>query len=165
MTKQINRSATAFGILAAVLFGLATQGTAVAATRISYSALVPVTADVVAIAQNAGACPDPDSNARVTNPFPAQWLRIAAEQTNHSDVQILVDLDSVGNLLNATVAKSSGNTFIDQQALNAAHGSKYAPEVRSCNSFKRSYYLDITFDSPTAAMPQGFGGSGRRLAQ
>jgi TonB family protein len=86
-------------------------------------------------------------------------------QTNHSDVQIMIDLDSVGNLLNANIAKSSGNTFLDQQALIAAGNSKYAPEVRNCNSFKRSYFVDISFDTPAAVLPESSGASARHLAQ
>lgn len=157
-------SATVFGVLTAVLIGLAVQTAAYAATRVSY-ALVPVTANTVAIAPNAGGCPDPDSNARVTDPYQAQQLKSLAMQTNHADVQILIDLDSVGNLLNASINKSSGNTFLDQQALIAARGSKYAPEVRNCNSFKRAYFLNITFDSQAMVLPVTTGSSGRHPIQ
>jgi TonB family protein len=165
MATRTHRNAIVAGVLATAILSLALQNAAYAATRISYSTLVPVTANTVAFAPNPGGCPDPDSNARVTDPYQAQWLKLVAMQTNHSDVQIQIDLDSVGNLLDASVAKSSGYTFLDQQALIAARNSKYAPEVRNCNSFKRSYFVDISFDSPAAVLPETGGASGRHPAQ
>jgi TonB family protein len=154
----------ALGVLTAAVITLAVHNPVSAATRLTFGALTPVTPDnAVDRVASAGECSDPDSNARVTDAYHAGWLKAVASQMNHANARILIDLDSVGNLLQANISTSSGNTFLDDQALIAARGSKYAPEVRNCSSFKRSYYLDIMFDSPTAALPQAGGGSGHRF--
>lgn len=155
----------AFGVLTAAVITLAVHNPVSAATRITLSALIPVAPNAIASAPNTSTCPDPDSNARVIAPYHDGLLQSVAAQTNHSNVRMLIDLDSVGNLMQARIANSSGNTFLDEQALVAARGSKYAPEVRNCNSFKRSYFLDITFGTPTAALPQAGGGGGHGLVQ
>ena len=152
-----------FGVLAAALIGFASIDTADAATRFTFGLLTPVTpVNAIDSAQNSSTCPDPDSNARVTEPYHDGWLNAVAALTNHSNVRMLVNLDSVGNLLQARIADSSGDTFLDQQALIAARGSKYAPDVRNCTSYKRSYFLDIMFETPNAVLPQTVGGSGRK---
>jgi TonB family protein len=155
-----------FSILAATFVTLAISNPASAAPRITYGSLIPATPiNVVDTTASVGTCPIADANARVAEPYPVQWLKLIAAQTNHSTAEVLLDLDSVGNLMQARVVKSSGNTLLDEQALAAARGSKYAPEVRNCNSFKRSYFLDITFDNPTAVVPAAPAGDGRRFTQ
>ena len=160
-TRTLHTTAVLGAVLAAAVIGLTASAPASAATRISFSALVPAppiyTIDKTA---SVGTCPDPDSNARITDAYPTQWLKTVAAQTGQSSVQVLLDLDSRGNLLRASIVNSSGNPLLDQQALIAARGSKYAPEVRNCNSFRQSYFLNISFDNTMAGMP-GFGGDGR----
>jgi TonB family protein len=157
MFARIHAVPVLVGVLTAVLIGFAVQTPATAAT---FGGLIPV-APVNAIeAQRSSSCPLPDSNARITDPYPTQWLTLLAAQTDHATAQVMIDLDSVGNLMQAQIVRSSGNTLLDQKALVAARGSKYAPEVRNCNSFKRSYYLDITFGTPTVAVPFASDGSG-----
>jgi TonB family protein len=152
-----------FGVLAAALIGFASIDTADAATRFTFGLLTPVTpVNAIDSAQHSSTCPDPDSNARVTEPYHDGWLNAVAALTNHSNVRMLVNLDSVGNLLQARIADSSGDTFLDQQALIAARGSKYAPDVRNCSSYKRSYFLEIMFEAPNAVLPQAIGGGGRK---
>jgi len=157
------RLSVLFGVLAAGLIGFASTDPANAATRFTFSPLVPVTpVNVIDSAQNSSTCPDPDSNARVTATYHDGWLNAVAALSNHSNVRMRIDLDSVGTLLQARIADSSGDTFLDQQALIAAEGSKFAPEVRNCNSYKRSYFLEIMFQTPTAVLPQTVGGAGRK---
>ena len=152
-----------FGALAAALIGFASIAPASAATRFTLGPLVPATpVNVIDNSQKSSTCPDPDSNARVTEPYHDGWLNAVAALTNHSNVRMRIDLDSVGNLLQARIANSSGDTYLDQQALIAARGSKYAPDVRNCNSYKRSYFLDIMFEAPTAGLPQAVGGAGHK---
>ncbi len=150
------------GVLAAALIGFTVQFQANADTRVIYSNLSPVAMAADVTIPNLGSCPDPDSNAAITSPYPAQWLNLIAAQTGGSTTQVMVDLDSVGNVLASRIAKSSGNVFLDEQALTAAKGSKYAPEVRNCNSFKRSYYFTITFATANAALPESLNGGLRR---
>src|SRR5215469_6917056 len=146
------------GVLLAALIGIAARAPAAADMHVSYSALVPATSNVVDAAPNSP-CGVPDSKAQITR-VAAEWLKMDSPGLSHADTQVFIQLDSVGNVLGVGINKSSGSTLIDQQALAAARGSKYAPEVHNCNSFKQSYYVDIMFDSPTAALPQG--GNGRQ---
>jgi TonB family protein len=132
--------------LAAVIV-LGASVSARAASRITFGPLIPVAPIAVESVTSAVPCPIPDSGARITYAYPSQSLRIPASQPVHSDAKIMLDLDSIGNLLAARVVDSSGNPDLDEQALIAARGSKYAPEVRNCNSFKRSYFLSVTFDA------------------
>jgi TonB family protein len=136
---------------------------AAAATRVTFGPLVP-TAAINAIDKTAtnSSCTDPDANARVTDAYPSQWLKAVAAQSAHGSAQVKIDLDSMGNLLQASIVRSSGNALLDDQALVAARGSKYAPEVHNCSSFKRSYFLDVNFESQSATLPQVPGVPGRQ---
>jgi TonB family protein len=126
---------------------LALSAPASAAARITLGPLVPV-APIAVIdgAAGSGACTVPDSTARITYTYPAQPPKTNAALPAHSNAKILLELDSTGGLIQARVVDSSGNSVLDEQALMAARGSRYAPEIRNCNSFKRSYALDVTFD-------------------
>jgi TonB family protein len=164
MLNTTPRTATALGAaFAAVVIGLAASTPADAATRISFGALVPAppiyTIDTTA---SVSSCPIPDTDAHITSAYRPQWLDLVAAQSNHASAQIQLDLDSVGNLMAASVVSSSGNALLDGQALAAARGSLYAPEVRNCNSFKRSYFVNIAFDNPMVGLPATSGSSTRQ---
>ena len=155
-----------FGVLTAAFIGIAVHDRANAATRFTFGPLVLVTQDnAIDNSPIVSKCTDPDSNARVTYLYNQGWLKFVAAQSSHTNPRVQIDLDSVGNLLQARIADSSGNTFLDDQALFAARGSMYAPEVHNCTSFKRSYVLDIMFGTPTAPLPQIVGGNSRRFIQ
>jgi TonB family protein len=164
MFTRTLHTAAVLGVIAATIIGLAATP-ASAAPRISFSALTPVTPlNVMQTASAGTTCSDPDSSAHVTDIYQTQWFKLISAQTSHANVQLQIDLDSVGNLLQARISTSSGNTLLDQQALVVARNSKYAPEVHNCNAFKSSYYLEITFDNPMAVIPEN-GASARRVAQ
>ena len=165
-TRTLHTTAVLGAVLAAAVIGLAASAPASAATRISYSALVPAPPMyTIDTSTSVGTCPDPDSNARITAGYPSEWLKAVAAQSGHSSAQVLIDLDSRGNLLQAKIVRSAGNSLLDNQVLVAVRGSKFAPEVRNCNSFRRSYYLDVTFDNPMVGMPEGSDGFGRHPIQ
>ncbi|MBV8366706.1 MAG: energy transducer TonB, partial [Candidatus Eremiobacteraeota bacterium] len=125
MYERTRITPAVLGVLAAALIGFTVQLPANAATHVFYSNLSPVAMAAETTIPNSGSCPDPDSNAGITSPYPAQWLKLIAAQTGSSSTQVMIDLDSVGNVLGSRIAKSSGNTFLDEQALVAANGSKY----------------------------------------
>jgi TonB family protein len=159
-THPLRPIAAGLGLAAALVSFAITPASA--ATRITYGPLVPTPqVNVIDTSAAAGTCPIPDSDARVTEAYPSQWLKTLAAQSSHASARLSLDLDSQGNLLQAKVVSSSGNPILDDQALVAARGSKYAPEVRNCNSFKRSYFLDISFDTAMISLPT-FGTSGHR---
>ena len=136
-------------LAALILLGFS-AAPASAATRITIGILVPVTPTLSQESPSAGGCSTPDSSARITQPYSLQWLKQVTAPTEHATAQVMIDLDSVGNLVAAQIFRTSGSPTLDDQALVAVRGSKYAPEVRNCTSFKRSYYLNISFDSPSA---------------
>jgi TonB family protein len=162
-TRTLHTSAVLSAVFAAAVIGLAASAPAGAATRVTFGALIPGPAIyTIDASANVGTCPLQDSDAHVTAIYKPQWLDAVAAQTSHTSAQIQLDLDSVGNVLDASIANSSGNALLDQQALMAARGSQYAPEVRSCNSFKRSYFLTISFDNAMVAVPTNYGSGGRQ---
>ena len=162
MYKRTRIAPAVLGVLAALLIGFTAQQPANAAIHVLYSQLSPVAMAADVTIPNSGSCTDSDSNAAVSSPYPAQWLKLIAAQTGSSSTKIMIDLDSIGNVLGSHIVKSSGNTFLDEQALIAANGSKYVPEVRNCSSFKRSYYLNITFTNTSAVLPEANAGDARR---
>lgn len=163
MRTNTQRASIVLGaIVASAIIGLAVPASA--ATRVAFSALVPAPA-VYNIDTNASVatCHEPDSAARITDAYPSQWIKSLALQTGSASAQVQINLDSRGELLAARIANSSGNALVDEQALVAARGSKYAPEVHNCNSFKRTYFLDIMFDNTTVALPLVSGGQQRHV--
>jgi len=138
-------------VLAAVVIALALgSAPASAATIASYHALVPASPvyDIEKLGTiTVTGCPIQDSDARMVDAYPVSWPEVAAAQgVNPASSTVLIHLDSRGNLVNARIANSSGNALFDEEALLGARMSKYAPEVRSCNAFARSYYLEVTFE-------------------
>jgi TonB family protein len=162
-TRTLHTSAVLSAVFATAVISFAIAVPASAATRVTFGALVPAppiyTIDTTA---DAGACPIQDSDARVMAIYRPQWLDAVASQSSHASAQIQLDLDSVGNVLGASITNSSGNALLDQQALLSARGSQYAPEVHNCTSFKRSYFLTISFDNAMVAVPAGSGSAGRQ---
>lgn len=156
---SIRHTSAALGaVFAAAVIGLMASAPASAASRVTFGPLVPAPAIyTIDTSASAGSCPIADSDARMTAVYRPQWLDAVAAQSNHASAQIEILLDSVGNVMDASLASSSGNVLLDQQALAAVHGSQYAPEVRNCNSFKRQYFVTVTFDNATVAIPAGSG--------
>ena len=143
--------ATMYTALIAAVTLLSGAIPAAASAPAAYQPLVPVASEgqikkLETITVTA-ACPFHDADARITAEYPVQWPEIALEQNAApatSTVQI--DLDSKGNLVNASIATSSGNPLFDQEALLGARMSKYAPAKRACASVARSYYLPVRFE-------------------
>jgi TonB family protein len=142
MRTRTRTSIVLGAVLAAALIGTI-AAPANAAARVAYGELVP-TVTVPAVPAN-GPCTTADTDARITQAYPAQWPKDSVKGVNSATSKVLINLDSLGNLVSARIANSSGNALLDDEALTAARGSKYAPEFRNCNSFARSYYLDVMF--------------------
>lgn len=140
-THPLHTAVVIGAVLAAAV--ISTMAPASAAARVAYSELVPTTASP-AIPAN-GQCTTPDTEARMTQAYPAQWPKEGVKGVNSATAKVLINLDSLGNLVGARIANSSGSAILDDEALNAARQSKYAPESHNCTSFARSYYLDVMF--------------------
>ncbi len=59
---------------------------------------------------------------------------------------IAVDLGSDGSLLSAYVARSSGNTILDQAAIRTVKKMVYSPETRDCKPTSGSYGVEVEFE-------------------
>jgi TonB family protein len=140
-THPLHTAVVIGAVLAAAVIG--TTAPASAAARVAYSELVPTTATPVIPAS--GPCTTADTQARMTQAYAAHWPKDGVKGVNSATAKVLINLDSLGNLVNARIANSSGNSLLDDEALNAARQSKYAPEFHNCSSFARSYYLDVQF--------------------
>ena len=71
-------------------------------------------------------------------------MRYFDNATGTANIQ--VDIDKTGNMLAASVLKSSGDTLLDRSALAAAHASTFAPEMRDCSPVAGSYVFIVDFD-------------------
>jgi TonB family protein len=140
-THPLHAAGVIGAVLAAAVIG--TTAPANAAARVAYSELVPTSTAPVIPAS--GPCTTADTQARMTQAYPAHWPKDGIKGLNSATSKVLINLDSVGNLVSARVANSSGNSILDDEALKAARESKYAPEFHNCTSFARSYYLDVMF--------------------
>jgi TonB family protein len=139
-TRTLHTSVVLGAVLAAAVISMASPASA--AARVAYSELVPTTATPTIPVS--GPCTTADTVARMTQGYPAQWPK-DVKGVNSAAAKVLINLDSLGNLVSARIANSSGNALLDDEALNAARQSKYAPEFHNCTSFARSYYLDVMF--------------------
>jgi TonB family protein len=157
-TRALHTSAALGAVFAAAVISLTASVPASAASRVAFGPLIPAPAlYTIDTTASVGTCPIADSDAHMTAIYRPQWLDAVAAQSNHSSAQIEILLDSVGNVMDASVANSSGNVLLDQQALAAVRGSQYAPEVHNCNSFKRQYFVTVTVDNATLAIPAAYG--------
>ena len=148
MLTRFTRPAVLSATVLAAAIGLAVAAPASAATRISFGELVPAS-PVYAIDSIivTGKCTIADAPARMTDAYPLQWPEVpAAQAIDAATSTVQLDLDSRGALVSEAIANSSGNQLLDDEALLVARLSRYAPEVRNCNRFARSYFMDVAFE-------------------
>lgn len=84
----------------------------------------------------------PAKIARIVHP---DYPQIAELQRVGGTARIRVDLSDDGSVRGSYVVVSSGNTFLDRSALQAASDMTYAPEQRACKAIAGSYALDFEF--------------------
>jgi TonB family protein len=58
---------------------------------------------------------------------------------------VRVDLDATGHLRDAAMYRSSGNRWLDEAAIDAAHLSRYRAEVQNCSAVAGSYLVAVQF--------------------
>jgi TonB family protein len=56
---------------------------------------------------------------------------------------VRIDLDARGKLRTASMARSSGNPWLDRAAMDSAHLSRYRPEVRDCSAIGGTYLVAV----------------------
>jgi len=65
--------------------------------------------------------------------------------------QIHVQLDANGSIVDAAVLSSSGNSQLDQIAVNLAKSSTYSPAISGCKKVASTYTYRVRFDPATTS--------------
>ena len=113
-------------------------------------ALVPFVATTASgsaqtIDPNQGACERPNVAASTLVARLPEASTIAAPLHLTGTAFVQVDLDETGTILDATIAKSSGEYLLDQAALQAARASTFQPELRNCKPVPGAYLYVVDF--------------------
>jgi TonB family protein len=74
-----------------------------------------------------------------------QMPTIAEELGVSGIVQVKIDLSSAGNLSNAAIFSSSGNSALDEAALQSARMTRFTSEVAHCRHVAGSYLYQVEF--------------------
>ena len=84
--------------------------------------------------------------ASVTNPVQPDYPESARDLgLGAVTVNVKVTVGPSGNLIGASVYKSSGNMAIDQAALRAARESNYSPKLVDCQPTQGDYLFRADF--------------------
>jgi TonB family protein len=92
-------------------------------------------------------CAAPYTDAAIAAAAQPELPHIAKEQGISGDVVLEIRLSSSGRLAAAKVAHSSGNPWLDREALASAAQSKYVPATEDCSAVGGTYLLTVDFNS------------------
>ncbi len=91
-------------------------------------------------------CANPDVAVTVTNPVQPNYPKSASDiRFGSVSVEVRVMVGSTGQVVVASVYKSSGNMAIDQAALQAARQSTYSPALKNCHPTEGDYLFRADF--------------------
>lgn len=93
------------------------------------------------------ACAQPHADAVMTQGVEPEYPEIARQQGAVGVTQVKVDLDPKGNVVGASVYKSSGSPILDREAMKAARASRYRAEVENCVAVGGSYLFRAEFQT------------------
>lgn len=92
------------------------------------------------------ACANPNVEATVTNPVQPDYPESARDLgLGPVSVEVEVTVGPSGNLVTASIFKSSNNMSIDQAALRAARQSTYSPKLVNCSPTTGNYLFRADF--------------------
>jgi TonB family protein len=96
------------------------------------------------------ACANPNVEATVTNAVQPDYPESARDLgLGAVSVEVEVTVGPSGNLVTASVYKSSSNMSIDQAALRAARQSTYSPKLINCSPTTGNYLFRADFQPDT----------------
>ncbi len=133
----MNKPLSAASLAAALSLALST---AAGAATIQLVPLSPPTAGA-----SITACAAPFVSAAVTAAAAAELPAIAAGQHVTGITEVRIVLDRGGRLTAQAVLASSGNGWLDREALAAARQSSYRAEIRECAPVGGAYALIVDF--------------------
>jgi TonB family protein len=90
-------------------------------------------------------CAIQHADASTSDAFPVDFPEIARQMDASGTVYLQIDLTSSGSIANVSVAKSSGNRYLDDAALRAARASTFSPEINDCTAVGGSFLYVVDF--------------------
>lgn len=118
---------------------------ALAAVAMSVHAASATTMTLVDANVGVSSFGDCEAAASISQAYLPGLPAIAAGQAVSGKTMLRIQLNPDGALVANEVAQSSGNPWIDQEALLAARLSRFAPEVQGCNHVGGTYSLLVDF--------------------
>jgi TonB family protein len=107
---------------------------------------VPVSGTATYMVGPGGATDFPDPcNHTSTNLAPVVPNYPAPVDAGEVETVVIVSLDALGNVTQATIPQSSGNNTMDAAAKSAAVDSFYFPAVKNCQPQTSTYTFKVTF--------------------
>ncbi len=92
------------------------------------------------------ACGRPDVPAQLTHGVPIEISPFDKMRGGHfGSASVAVTLGPDGRLLQAEVLRSSGNPWLDEDAMQAILASTFSPEQRSCGNVGGIYQVEADF--------------------
>jgi len=98
-----------------------------------------------ALGSSTPSCVGSERAARMIQARAPEYPAIALEQGVSGQALIEIVLDSDGNLMGASVARTSGNHLLDQAALHAVKASRYAAGINDCSSVGGTFRVEVDF--------------------
>jgi TonB family protein len=92
------------------------------------------------------ACANPKVLAHVTKAYNEDYPTAAAEVGAYGTVLVQVTLSASGEVLDAVVAKTSGNRSLDLAAVDEAKRSEYEPDYIDCHAVGGTYIFRAIFE-------------------
>ncbi len=92
------------------------------------------------------ACPQPDASpAVVATPGPPQIAPDVRASATNGTALVKVALDPAGQVSDASVTQSTGNSSLDVVALGMARDARYAPAYVACKAVASTYTFSVKF--------------------
>lgn len=94
----------------------------------------------------AGACKSPDAAAAViATPGPPDIAPDVRAEDTSGIAAVKVSLDASGQVLDAAVAQSTGNSSLDLVAVGMARNARYSAALHDCKAVAGSYTFSVKF--------------------
>lgn len=98
------------------------------------------------LATTAPTCMTSDLDARIVQAVPADYPELARREGATGTTFVQVDLLATGDIADVSIAKSSGNSLLDDAALSAVRASRFAPAMHDCNEISGSYLVQVDWN-------------------
>src|SRR5262249_49731784 len=90
-------------------------------------------------------CRVPNRPAEINGPVYADYPKLPHDMGVAGTTDLQVDIGANGSLKEATMINSSGNKWVDYEAMRTTRLTAFSPEVRDCHAIAGVYMLTVTF--------------------